>query len=52
MLASRFPDKIKDASDIRAHDAFIVKYDMEGQRALPLHVDESAFSFTIALIGA
>jgi hypothetical protein len=49
MLASRFPDKIKDASDIRAHDAFIVKYDMEGQRALPLHVDESAFSFTIAL---
>ena len=49
MLASRFPDKIKDASDIRAHDAFIVKYDMNGQRALPLHVDESAFSFTIAL---
>jgi hypothetical protein len=49
MLASRFPDKIKDAADIRAHDAFIVKYDMEGQRALPLHVDESAFSFTIAL---
>ena len=30
MLASRFPDKIKDAADIRAHDAFIVKYDMEG----------------------
>ena len=49
MLASRFPDKIKDAADIRAHDAFIVKYDMDGQRALPLHVDESAFSFTIAL---
>lgn len=49
MLASRFPDKIKSATDIRAHDAFIVKYDMEGQRSLPLHVDESAFSFTIAL---
>ena len=49
MLAARFPDKISGPDAIRAHDSFIVKYDEEGQRALPLHVDESAFSFTIAL---
>ena len=49
MLAARYPDKIKSAADIRAHDAFIVKYDADAQRSLPTHVDESAFSFTIAL---
>jgi hypothetical protein len=52
MLASRFPEKISSASDLRAHDAFIVKYDgdSEGsQNSLAVHTDESAFSFTIAL---
>mmetsp|Transcript_35860 Transcript_35860/g.107049 ORF Transcript_35860/g.107049 Transcript_35860/m.107049 type:complete len:339 (-) Transcript_35860:469-1485(-) len=52
MLAGRYPEKIKSADDLRAHDAFIVKYDgdKEGaQNSLATHVDESAFSFTIAL---
>ncbi len=49
LLAYLFPDKIKSATHMRANDAFVVKYDMEGQRALPLHVDEGAFTFTIAL---
>ena len=49
MLQRRFPDKIARASQIRVHDAFIVKYDADAQRALATHVDESAFSFTIAL---
>eukprot|EP00656_Telonema_subtile_P031763 TRINITY_DN34768_c0_g1_i1.p1 TRINITY_DN34768_c0_g1~~TRINITY_DN34768_c0_g1_i1.p1 ORF type:complete len:171 (+),score=55.68 TRINITY_DN34768_c0_g1_i1:119-631(+) len=35
---------------LRVHDVFIVKYDADqGQRSLPLHVDQSSFSFTIAL---
>mmetsp|Transcript_6808 Transcript_6808/g.14858 ORF Transcript_6808/g.14858 Transcript_6808/m.14858 type:complete len:163 (-) Transcript_6808:50-538(-) len=52
MLAARYPDKIKSADDLRAHDAFIVKYDGDSdgaQNSLAVHVDESAFSFTIAL---
>ena len=50
MLASRYPDKITSVADLRAHDSFIVKYDAEGkQNSLVTHVDESAFSFTIAL---
>ena len=35
---------------LRIHDAFIVKYDFEGgQREIPVHVDQSDVSFTIAL---
>lgn len=49
MLASRYADKISSASDLRAHDSFIVKYDAERQNSLVKHLDESAFSFTIAL---
>ena len=49
MLADRFPEKIPSADAIRVHDAFVVKYDENAQRSLPTHVDESAFSFTIAL---
>jgi hypothetical protein len=40
------------ADDVRVHDAFIVKYDSAmGQRQLPIHCDQSQFSFTIALNG-
>ena len=49
MLAARYPEKIGSAADLRAHDAFIVKYDAERQNSLVKHLDESAFSFTIAL---
>eukprot|EP00815_Leptocylindrus_aporus_P010198 CAMPEP_0116076908 /NCGR_PEP_ID=MMETSP0322-20121206/17548_1 /TAXON_ID=163516 /ORGANISM="Leptocylindrus danicus var. apora, Strain B651" /LENGTH=171 /DNA_ID=CAMNT_0003567323 /DNA_START=889 /DNA_END=1404 /DNA_ORIENTATION=- len=34
---------------IGVHDAFLVKYDANCQRHLPVHRDESTFSFTIAL---
>ena len=34
---------------MRAHDSFIVKYDAKRQNSLDKHLDESAFSFTIAL---
>ena len=27
MLAARYPEKVKNATDLRAHDSFIVKYD-------------------------
>lgn len=37
---------------LRVHDVFIVKYDAaQGQRSLPVHVDQSSYSFTIALNG-
>ena len=49
MLAARYPEKIRSAQDLRAHDCFIVKYNAEGQNSLAKHMDESAFSFTIAL---
>ena len=42
-----------DADDVRVHDAFVVKYDSrQGQRQLPIHCDQSDFSFTIALNSA
>lgn len=34
---------------IGVHDAFLVKYDSNCRRHLPVHRDESTFSFTIAL---
>jgi|GEM_PF-2760477 len=41
-----------DVSSIRVIDAFLVKYDAAaGQCYLPLHVDESQFSITVALNG-
>lgn len=36
---------------LHVHDAFVVRYDAEGQRHLPIHRDESTHSFTIALNG-
>ena len=49
MLASRFPELIPSADAIRAHDAFIVRYDANGHASLATHQDESTFSFTVAL---
>jgi hypothetical protein len=46
LLASQFG---KPATTFRIHDAFIVKYDARAQRYLPLHCDESEYSFTLAL---
>eukprot|EP00943_MAST-04B_sp_MAST-4B-sp1_P001901 g1901.t1 len=34
---------------LRIVDAFIVKYNAEKQRSLPVHCDQSQFSFTVAL---
>ncbi|CAM9222555.1 unnamed protein product [Chrysoparadoxa australica] len=34
---------------LRVHDAFVVKYSSDAQRALPIHRDQCHYSFTIAL---
>ena len=34
---------------LRVIDAFVVKYDSKRQRKLPIHVDQSQFSFTVSL---
>ena len=34
---------------LRVIDAFVVKYDSKKQRSLPRHVDQSEYSFTVAL---
>jgi hypothetical protein len=39
----------QDASSLRLIDAFVVRYTAEAQRSLPLHVDQSQFSLTIAM---
>ena len=37
------------AGSIRVVDAFVVRYNAERQRSLPLHTDQSQFSLTIAM---
>ena len=34
---------------VRVHDAFLVRYAAGAQAQLPMHTDESQFSFTLAL---
>ena len=34
---------------VRVHDAFVVKYDAQAQKGLPMHSDQSHYSLTIAL---
>lgn len=34
---------------LRIHDAFVVRYDAEAQRSLPLHTDQGELSLTISL---
>jgi hypothetical protein len=51
LLARQFGEKEVgvDGSRVYIHDAFVVRYDSEKQRHLPLHRDQSTHSFTIAL---
>ena len=49
MLARHFGSVVKSASDIRVHDAFLVRYAAGKQQHLPLHTDESQISLTIVL---
>lgn len=46
LIAARFNQK---PENLRVHDAFVVKYSMDGQRYLPVHTDQSHFSATIGL---
>ena len=48
MLARLYPRAVQ-RDKLRVHDAFLVKYDARAQRELPLHSDQSEFSFTISL---
>lgn len=49
-VCSQFREQIKFPEALRVHDAFIVKYNAAaGQNSLPVHIDQSNFSFTIAL---
>jgi SET domain len=52
-VAAAFPHIVPFSSALRIHDAFLVRYDARGggtqQRFLPVHVDESQVSLTIAL---
>jgi len=49
MLQARYPSLIASSDELRVLDAFIVRYDAGEQASLPVHKDESTFSFTIAL---
>ena len=50
LLAAAFPALLPSgAAQLRIHDAFLVRYSAEAQRALPTHSDESQLSFTVAL---
>jgi 2OG-Fe(II) oxygenase superfamily len=50
LLAAAYPELLPDgARQLRIHDAFLVRYSAEAQRALPTHADESQLSFTVAL---
>ncbi|KAK3237758.1 hypothetical protein CYMTET_52188 [Cymbomonas tetramitiformis] len=49
MLAEQFGHLGVSADKLRIHDAFIVKYDAAARRELPVHTDQSQYSFTIAL---
>merc|ERR1719453_846787 len=47
MLASLYPGA--RSNELRVHDAFLVRYDAAAQRELPMHCDQSVWSFTISL---
>ena len=48
-ISSRFGE---DVSDLQVHDAFVIKYSMDGQKFLPIHTDQSHYSATIGLNSA
>ena len=49
-LHACFPEIVRHGgSNVRVHDAFVVRYDADAQRYLPAHVDQSEISVTLAL---
>ena len=49
-LHACFPTTVRfGGSNVRVHDAFVVRYDADAQRFLPAHVDQSEISVTLAL---
>ena len=51
LLAAACADVVARASSVRVHDVFVVMYDASAQHHLPIHVDQSAVSLTLALNG-
>lgn len=51
MLQSLYPEIIPSATDLRCHDAFVVRYDAGGMAGLELHQDTTSFSFTMCVGG-
>ncbi|QDZ23848.1 hypothetical protein A3770_11p63660 [Chloropicon primus] len=45
-IASKFGEELED---LQVHDAFVIKYSMDGQKFLPIHTDQSHYSATIGL---
>ena len=49
-LHACFPKIVRaGGSNVRVHDAFVVRYDADAQRYLPAHIDQSEISVTLAL---
>ena len=50
MMGELYPSAVGQAgNNLRVMDAFVVRYDAQGQASLPVHQDENVLSFTIAL---
>jgi predicted 2-oxoglutarate/Fe(II)-dependent dioxygenase YbiX len=49
LLASMCPSEMPTPSSVRVHDAFVVRYESGAQHHLPMHMDQSAMSVTLAL---
>ena len=49
LIASMCPSEMPTPSSVRVHDAFVVRYESGAQHHLPMHVDQSAMSVTLAL---
>ena len=45
-IAEKFGEQ---EEDLQVHDAFVIKYSMNGQKFLPIHTDQSHYSATIGL---
>ena len=50
-VASLYPEAVGSPHNLRVMDAFVVRYDAQGQASLPVHQDENVLSSTIALNG-
>ena len=50
MMGELYPNVVgQGGNNLRVMDAFVVRYDAQGQASLPVHQDENVLSFTIAL---